>query len=103
MLQIKDNRVPSFLLGVLFFKDIQEGKYHQFFVICAILFAYVFALSFVWDVPADIRYFALLPFIMGFLGFVFSFKYTKFIDVFLSFIGTISLEFYLIHPHRRPQ
>ncbi len=97
------NRVPSFLLGVLFFKDIQEGKYHQFFVICAILFVYVFAFSFVWDVPSDVRYFALLPFVMGLIGFVISFKYTKFIEVFLSFIGTISLEFYLIHPHRRPQ
>lgn len=96
-------RVPSFMLGVLFFKDVEDGKYNWFFVTCAILWTYVFALSFFWEVPADIRYFALLPMLMGLLGFVFSIKYIRFIEVFFSFIGTISLEFYLIHPHRRPQ
>lgn len=96
-------RVPIFLLGVLFFKDSEQENHNQFLITCAILWIYIFALSFFWKVPDVIQNAPLLPVVMGVLGFVFSLKYVKFIEVFFTFFGTVTLEFYLIHPHRRPQ
>ena len=96
-------RIPVFLLGVLFYKDSEQEKYNQFFITCAIIWVYIFAFSFFFKVPDVIQKGTLLPVIMGVLGFVFSLKHVKFIEVFFSFFGTITLEFYLIHPFRRPQ
>ena len=102
-LSIAITRIPSFLLGVLFFKDLEQKKYNLFLFTCISLFIYIFAFSFLWRVPTVIQFFPLLPFVIGILGLILSLKYTRYIEVFLAFVGTISLEFYLIHPHRRPQ
>jgi peptidoglycan/LPS O-acetylase OafA/YrhL len=102
-LSIAITRIPIFLLGVLFFKDIEQKKYHLFLITCAILWLYIFAFSFFWKVPGVIQDGPLLPIVMGLLGIILSFNYSRFIEVFLTFVGTISLEFYLIHPFRRPQ
>lgn len=96
-------RIPIFLLGILFFKDSEQEKYNRFLITCAIIWVYIFAFSFFWKVPDVIQKGPLLPVVMGVLGFVFSLKYLKFIEVFFTFFGTITLEFYLIHPYRRPQ
>ena len=102
-LSLSITRIPIFLLGVLFFKDTEQNKYHLFLMTCVILWLYIFAFSFFWKVPGVIQDGPLLPIFMGLLGFIISLKYLRFIEVFLSFVGTISLEFYLIHPFRRPQ
>jgi peptidoglycan/LPS O-acetylase OafA/YrhL len=102
-LSLSITRIPAFLLGVLFFKDIEDNGYNRFLITCIGLFICVFALSFFWKVPSVIQAMPLLPVAIGLLGFVMSLKYTRYIEVFLAFVGTISLEFYLIHPHRRPQ
>lgn len=102
-LSLSVTRIPIFLLGVLFFKDLEQNKYNLFFVTCLILFICIFALSFFWKVPSVVQTAPLLPMGMGLLGLLLSLKYTRFIEVFFTFVGTISLEFYLIHPHRRPQ
>jgi peptidoglycan/LPS O-acetylase OafA/YrhL len=96
-------RIPAFLLGVLFFKDIEDNGYNRFLITCIGLFICVFALSFFWKVPDVIQAMSLLPIIMGLVSLALSLKYTRYIEVFLAFVGTISLEFYLIHGHRRPQ
>ena len=102
-LSLSITRIPIFLLGVLFFKDIEQKKYHLFLITCVILWLYIFAFSFFWKVPVVIQDGPLLPIFMGLLGFILSFNYSRFIELFLTFVGTISLEFYLIHPYRRPQ
>ena len=102
-LSISITRIPVFLLGVLFFKDFEEKKYNIFLITCIALCIYIFAFSFFWKVPTVIQAAPLLPIGMGLFCCLLSFKYIRFIEVFLSFVGTISLEFYLIHPHRRPQ
>jgi peptidoglycan/LPS O-acetylase OafA/YrhL len=102
-LSLSITRIPIFLLGVLFFKDTEQNKCHLFLTTCVILWLYIFAFSFFWKVPGVIQDGPLLPILMGLLGFIISLKYLRFIEVFLSFVGTISLEFYLIHPFRRPQ
>ena len=102
-LSLSITRIPIFLLGVLFFKDTEQNKYNLFLMTCAILWLYIFAFSFFWKVPGVIQDGPLLPIFMGLLGFIISLKYLRFIEVFLSFVGAISLEFYLIHPFRRPQ
>jgi peptidoglycan/LPS O-acetylase OafA/YrhL len=102
-LSIAITRIPSFLLGVLFFKDLEENKHNLFLFTCVSLFIYIFAFSFFWKVPDVIQAAPLLPIIIGLLSFILSFQYIRYIEVFLTFVGTISLEFYLIHPHRRPQ
>lgn len=96
-------RVPIFLLGILFFKDSEQNKYDFFFITCIIICIYTFAFSFFWKVPTVIQAAPLLPIVMGLFSSLLSFKYTRYIEVFLAFVGTISLEFYLIHPYRRPQ
>ena len=102
-LSISITRIPIFLLGVLFFKDIEQKKFNLFLITCVILWLYIFAFSFFWKVPGVIQDGPLLPIFMGLLGFILSFNYSRFIELFLTFVGTISLEFYLIHPFRRPQ
>ena len=102
-LSISIIRIPVFLLGVLFFKDLDQKKYNLFLFTCISLFIYIFAFSFFWKVPTVIQVSPLLPVIIGILGFILSLKYSRYIEVFLTFFGTISLEFYLIHPYRRPQ
>ena len=96
-------RIPVFLFGVLFFKDIEENGYYRFLITCIGLFICVFALSFFRKVPDVIQAMPLLPIVMGLISLALSLKYTRYIEVFLAFVGTISLEFYLIHGHRRPQ
>ena len=102
-LSISIIRVPIFLLGILFFKDLEQNKYQLFLITCITLCIYIFAFSFVWKVPDVIQVAPLLPIVMGLFSCLLSFKYTRYIEVFLAFVGTISLEFYLIHPYRRPQ
>jgi hypothetical protein len=102
-LSISIIRVPIFLLGILFFKDLEQNKYHLFLITCITLCIYIFAFSFFWKVPDVIQAAPLLPIIIGLLSFILSFKYIRYVEVFLAFVGTISLEFYLIHGHRRPQ
>lgn len=102
-LSISIIRVPIFLLGILFFKDLEQNKYQLFLITCITLCIYIFAFSFFWKVPDVIQAAPLLPIIIGLLSFILSFQYIRYIEVFLTFVGTISLEFYLIHPHRRPQ
>jgi hypothetical protein len=102
-LSIAITRIPAFLLGVLFFKDIEENGYCRFLVTCIFLYILIFAISFFWKVPSVILAMPLLPIAIGLLGFVMSLKFTRIIEVFLAFVGTISLEFYLIHGFRRPQ
>jgi peptidoglycan/LPS O-acetylase OafA/YrhL len=96
-------RIPAFLLGVLFFKDLEQNKHNLFLFTCISLFICVFALSFFWNVPDVIQAMPLLPIVMGLVSLALSLKYTRYIEAFLAFVGTISLEFYLIHGHRRPQ
>lgn len=102
-LSISIIRIPIFLLGILFFKDLEQNKYHLFLITCITLFSYIFSFSFFWKVPDVIQAAPLLPIIIGLLSFILSFKYIRYLEVFLTFFGTISLEFYLIHPYRRPQ
>lgn len=102
-LSLSITRIPIFLLGVLFFKDIEQKKFNLFLITCVILWLYIFAFSFFWKVPVVIQDGPLLPIFMGLLGFILSFNYSRFIELFLTFVGTNSLEFYLIHPFRRPQ
>lgn len=102
-LSLSVTRIPAFLLGVLFFKDAEENGYNRFLITCIGLFICVFALSFFWKIPDVIQAMPLLPIVMGLVSLALSLKYTRYIEVFLAFVGTISLEFYLIHPHRRPQ
>ena len=102
-LSLSITRIPAFLFGVLFFKDLEENGYCRFLITCIVLYIFIFAISFFWKVPSVIQAMPLLPVAIGLLGFVLSLKYTRFIDVFLAFVGTISLEFYLIHGLRRPQ
>lgn len=102
-LSIAITRIPAFLLGILFFKDFEEKKYNLFLITCITLCIYIFAFSFFWNVPTVIQATPLLPIVMGLFCCLLSFKYTRFIEVFFAFVGTISLEFYLIHPYRRPQ
>lgn len=102
-LSIAITRIPSFLLGVLFFKDLEENKHNLFLFTCVSLFIYIFAFSFFWKTPDVIQAAPLLPIIIGLISLILSFQYIRYIEVFLTFVGTISLEFYLIHPHRRPQ
>lgn len=102
-LSIAITRIPSFLLGILFFKDLEQKKYNLFLFTCISLFIYIFAFSLFWKVPTVIQIAPLLPIIMGFFSCLLYFKYNRFVEVFLAFVGTISLEFYLIHPYRRPQ
>lgn len=102
-LSISIIRIPVFLLGILFFKDLEQNKHHLFLITCITLFIYIFVFSFFWKVPDVIQAAPLLPIIIGILSFILSFKYIRYIEVFLAFVGTISLEFYLIHGHRRPQ
>ena len=96
-------RIPIFLLGVLFFKDLEQNKYNLFFVTCLILFVYTLAFSFFWKVPFVVQAAPLLPMGLGLISLFLSHRYTHFIEVCFAFVGTISLEFYLIHGHRRPQ
>lgn len=102
-LSLSVTRIPVFFWGVLFFKNLEENGYDRFLVTCIGLFICVFALSFFWKVPMVIQAMPLLPIVMGLISLVLSLKYTRYIEVFLAFVGTISLEFYLIHGHRRPQ
>lgn len=102
-LSLSVTRIPAFLFGVLFFKDIEENGYYRFLITCIGLFICVFALSFFRKVPDVIQAMPLLPIVMGLVSLALSLKYTRYIEVFLAFVGTISLEFYLIHGHRRPQ
>ena len=102
-LSIAITRIPAFLLGILFFKDFEQKKYNLFLITCITLCIYIFAFSFFWKVPTVIQAAPLLPIVMGLFSSLLSFKYTRYIEVFLAFVGTISLEFYLIHPYRRPQ
>ena len=102
-LSLSVTRIPIFLLGVLFFKNLEQNKHNLFFVTCLILFICIFALSFFWKVPPVVQAAPLLPMGLGLISLFLSLKYTRFIDVFFAFVGTISLEFYLIHGYRRPQ
>ena len=102
-LSISITRIPVFLLGIIFFKDLEQNKHRYLLITCIILFIYIFAFSFYWKVPDVIQAAPLLPIAIGLFSFILSFKYTRYVEVFLAFVGTISLEFYLIHPHRRPQ
>ncbi len=102
-LSLSVTRIPAFLFGVLFFKDLEESGYNRFLVTCIGLFIYTFAFSFLWKVPTVIQAMSLLPVVMGLISLALSLKYTRYIEVCLAFVGTISLEFYLIHGHRRPQ
>ena len=102
-LSISITRIPAFLLGILFFKDLEQKKYNLFLVTCISLFFYILAFSFFWKVPDVIQATSLLPIIIGLLSFILSFNYSRYVEVFLAFVGTVSLEFYLIHGHRRPQ
>lgn len=102
-LSISITRIPAFLLGIIFFKDLEQKKYNLFLLTCIILYIYILVFSLIWKVPDVVQAAPLLPIAMGLLGFVLSLKYTRYIEVFLTFFGTISLEFYLIHPYRRPQ
>lgn len=102
-LSISIIRIPVFLLGILFFKDLEQNKYHLFLITCITLCIYIFAFSFFWKVPDVIQAAPLLPIVMGLFSCLLSFKYIRYIEVFFAFVGTISLEFYLIHGHRRPQ
>lgn len=102
-LSLSVTRIPIFLLGVLFFKDLEQEKYSLFFITCLILFICIFALSFFLKVPPVVKVGPLLPMAMGLFGLLCSHKYTRYIDLLFAFVGTISLEFYLIHPLRRPQ
>ena len=96
-------RIPIFLLGVLFFKDLEQEKYNRFLLTCLVLFICLFALSFFFKIPTVVQAAPLLPMCMGLISLFLSIKYTRFIEVFFTFVGTISLEFYMIHPLRRPQ
>lgn len=102
-LSLSVTRIPIFLLGVLFFKDSEQEKYSLFFITCLILFIYTLVLSFLGKMPLVVQTAPLLPMCMGLISLALSFKYTRFIEVFFAFVGTISLEFYLIHGYRRPQ
>lgn len=102
-LNIAVTRIPIFLFGVLFFKDLEEEKYNRFFVTCIALCVCLSILSYFLKVPTVIQWAPALPIIMGLFTLMLSFKYTHFVEIFFAFVGTISLEFYLIHPLRRPQ
>jgi peptidoglycan/LPS O-acetylase OafA/YrhL len=102
-LSISITRIPVFLLGILFFKDLEQKKYNLFLITCITLGIYILAFSFFRKVPTVIQVAPLLPIVMGLFSFILSHKYIQHIEVFLTFVGTISLEFYLIHPYRRPQ
>jgi peptidoglycan/LPS O-acetylase OafA/YrhL len=102
-LSIAITRIPSFLLGVLFFKDLEQKKYNLFLITCIILCMYASAFSFFWKVPTVIQAAPLLPIIIGLFGLILSLKYIRYLDVFLAFVGSVSLAFYLIHGHGRPQ
>lgn len=102
-LSISISRIPVFLLGVLFYKDLEQNKYNLFLITCITLCIYIFAFSFFLKVPDVIQAAPLLPIIIGLLSYILSFQYIRCFEVFLTFVGTISLEFYLIHLYRRPQ
>ena len=102
-LNIAVTRIPIFLFGVLFFKDLEGGNDNRFFITCIVLCLCVSVLSLFVKVPTVIRWAPVLPIIMGLFSWLISFRYSRLIEIFLSFVGTISLEFYLIHPLRRPQ
>lgn len=102
-LNIAVTRIPIFLLGILFFKDLEEEKYNRFFVTCIALCVCLSILSYFLKVPTVIQWAPALPIIMGLFTLMLSFKYTHFVEIFFAFVGIISLEFYLIHPLRRPQ
>lgn len=102
-LSLSITRIPVFLLGIIFFKDLEQKKYNLFLLTCIILYIYIFAFSLMWKVPHVIQVAPLLPIAMGLLCLFLSLRYSRYLEVFLAFVGTISLEFYLIHPYRRPQ
>ena len=102
-LNIAVTRIPIFLFGVLFFKDLEGGNDNRFFITCIVMCLCVSVLSLFVKVPTVIRWAPVLPIIMGLFSWLISFRYSRLVEIFLSFVGTISLEFYLIHPLRRPQ
>jgi peptidoglycan/LPS O-acetylase OafA/YrhL len=102
-LSLSVTRIPIFLSGILFFKDLEQNKNNLFLITCLILFIFIFALSFFWKVPPVVQAAPLLPIGLGLISLFLSLKYTRFIEVFFAFVGGISLEFYLIHGYRRPQ
>lgn len=97
------NRIPVFILGALFFKESEHNNYNRFLIFCFSIFIYTCIFNFFFNVPIPLRLSSSFPILIGLLSYILSLKYISFIEVFLSFVGSCSLELYLIHLYRRPQ
>lgn len=102
-LAISITRIPVFLTGILFFLDSERNSLTSFMFTCVFFFIYTFLISFFMDVRITIFMCSLTPILCCLISFLLSLKYSNIVSTFLTFVGTVSLEFYLIHLYKRPQ
>lgn len=102
-LDILFERIPVFLLGFLYFKEYKEGKLLRF-LLAELIFLLIILPSIYFGICTSTILFGILsPVILMTVSNILSKKFIKPISFCLAFVGSISLEFYLIHLYRRPQ
>ena len=106
-LHIMIERLPVFILGFAYYKFEKGGFLNRFLTICLILaIVLIFAVVLFCDisiVPTTILFAPCCPLLILLISFLLRLIQSVCPCKFLSFIGSISLEFYLIHLYRRPQ
>lgn len=102
-LEIATYRLCVYILGFLFYKSEKENKWNPFILTCLLYIIGVWVLSnFHLGKPAWYVAFA-CPFCLMLISAILNLNWMKRVNICLSFLGTISLEFYLVHLFRRPQ
>lgn len=94
-------RLPVFCLGFVFYKEYQEGSMMRFLLAECFYLMLACILCVKELCSATIVFGFLIPIILMVISHLFNIL--SIIPAFLTVLGSISLEFYLIHLYRRPQ
>lgn len=102
-LNILLQRLPVFFLGFLYFKENQEFRLLRFLEYEFLIVILALILVSCKLCSPTVLFGMLLPIVLMLLSNILSYRYIKFFSCCLAFVGSVSLEFYLIHLYRRPQ
>ena len=95
------DRLPVFCIGFIFYKEYNGGNIIRFLVILVFLFIFTFILVKANLISTTIIFGCMVPIILMIISLLFS--KMNLIPWVLNILGSISLEYYLIHLYRRPQ
>lgn len=102
-LDIFFERLPVFILGFIFFRYFIRNQIIRFLLLNVAFIIVITCLVYFELCSTTILFGVLLPEVLAVAGWALSQNMVNIIRTVLTFIGSVSLEFYLIHLYRRPQ